>query len=174
MGYSPPMPRKNAKTAPKPARKRAKDVGADGVTWFTRTQAARYLGVDLSTVKRAQVRGSLAGGQVAGVHVFTRPELDRYRAGNQRGAVAATAFVMLEAGRPVSALVIELEIEPSIAADLARHFAELTESIICASPKGSRAAWSRAFGVELSPAMVLRALELCARGSAKLRGQLLG
>jgi hypothetical protein len=159
MSNAPPSPSQVGKT-------HARHVGADGINLFTRMQAARFLGIRKQSVLAAEQRGALAAVVIHGVHVYPRSELERYRGGRQRGALAARAFTMLEAGMSPARLVVELELEPDLALELTQRYAELAELVMCAAPKGSRAAWSRAFGVELAPATILRVLELAARTPA--------
>lgn len=161
-----PSPSKVAKT-------HARDVGADSKNLFTRTQAARFCGVTKGAIEAAERRGALTAIVIQGVHVFPRSELERYRGGTQRGELAARAFRLLGDGANAARLVAELEVTPELALELVRQFAELGEYVLCASPKGSRAAWRAAFGVELRPELVLRALELAAR-TPSLRSRLLG
>jgi hypothetical protein len=156
MSSTPPSPSQIGKT-------HARHVGADGQNLFTRMQAARFLGIRKQSVLAAEQRGALAAVVIQGVHVYPRSELERYRGGRQRGALAARAFTMLAAGASPARLVVELELEPDLALELTRRYCELAELIICEAPKGSRSAWERAFGVELAPATILRVLEVAAR-----------
>lgn len=144
---------------PKTGGVRAADVGADGVTLYTRTQAARWLGVDVGQVRAACGRGALSGHCIRGVWVYPRAELERYRATTGHGKTAAAAFRALREGASVAGLVEKLEIAPDVAERCAADYARLTGAIVCQAPAGTSAAWARAFGTELSPAVVLDAVE---------------
>lgn len=151
---------------------RAEHVGADGATLFTRQQAARYLSTAVSTVRRAEERGALRATVLMGVHCYTLSELEQYRASTRHGEIAARAFHLLEEGRSPAEVVRLLQVPPTMARELAENYAELSEGILCRGPRGSRAAWERAFGVKLTPEIVLRAIELTSR-TPKIRERLL-
>lgn len=152
---------------------KAAHVGADGVTVFSRTQAARFLAVTVPNIRAAEQRGALRPMVIEGVHLFSRDELERYRASTKHGEVAARAFKSFAAGRTAADVVQELEIPPDMARHLQSTYVELSSSVLCAAPPGTRAAWERAFGVQLEPELVLRAVQLAAR-TPSIRARLLG
>lgn len=156
-----------------PRKPRADRVAADGSRWYTRTQAARFLGVSLAAVKAAQKRGSLAVSSVQGVSVFSRDTLTSWRDSTPRGAIAAAAFRCYARGRSAAQVVADLEILPVTAITLQAAYAECSGGLLVACSPMARATWARVYGVpELTPELVLRAVEICAQTPA-LRAKLL-
>jgi hypothetical protein len=148
-------------------------VGADGSTVFSRSQAARFLGLRLSAIKAAEQRGALRPFVLQGVHLFSREELERYRSSTKHGELAAKCFASFAVGATAAQVVIEHSVPPELARHLLVTYGELAETVICAAPKGTRKAWEAAFGVVLTPELVLRAVELAAR-TPSIRAKLLG
>ena len=138
-------------------------MGADGQSLFTRTQAAKFLSLRIDTVRRAEERGALRFVLLNGVHCFLREELERYRGQTRHGEVAGRAFEAFRRGLSAAEVVVEQSLAPELVRDLMTNYAELSESVLCCAPRGSRASWEAAFGVKLTPALVLRAVELAAR-----------
>jgi hypothetical protein len=146
---------------------------ADGVQWFTRVQAARYLGISIQAVKAAQARGALAAQSVQGVSVFSRATLDTYRDSTPRGELAALAFVRFAAGETCADVVIALRVQPAMAESLLEAYARCAGVIVVAAPSCGREEWAALLKLPtLTPALVLRALELCAQ-TPSLRARLL-
>lgn len=142
---------------------RGDHVGADGVTLYSRAQAARFLGIQLSSVKAAEVRGALFATVTRGVHCFSRAELERYRTKTKHGVIASAVFDALAAGKSPAKIVAEQQVAPALMRELVHDYCELSEQMLCAAPKGTRKAWESAFGVQLTPELILRAVELAAR-----------
>jgi len=152
---------------------KASGIHADGVRWFTRTQAARYLGITLGGVKSAQARGGLASHTIEGVSCFTRATLDLYRESTPSGALAARAFGMFDAGASAADVVIALAVQPATAQALLAAFAACSGACVVACPTMGRAAWASLYELPaITPALLLRALELSAQ-SPSLRPRLL-
>jgi len=143
------------------------------VQWFTRTQAARYLGIAVQSVKAAQARGALAAESVQGVSVFSRAVLDTYRESTPRGELAALAFARYAAGETCADVVIALRIQPALAESLLASYERCAGVIVVAAPSCGRETWSELLKLPaLTPGLVLRALELCAQ-TPSLRARLL-
>lgn len=138
-------------------------MGADGEKLFTRTQAAAFLSLRIDSVRRAEERGALRFVVLRGVHCFLREELERYRSQTRHGEVASRVFEAFRRGLSAAEVVQEQQLAPELVRDLLNNYAELSESVLCAAPRGARASWEAAFGVKLTPAIVLRAVELAAR-----------
>lgn len=146
---------------------------ADGIEWFTRTQAARYLGVTVTAIKRAQNRGALRGSVMHDVTIFARSTLDAYRASRCNSQLATQAYALLDSGKSPTALVSELSLSPEVAIELVASYERLSGSWVVAGPPGSRSAWCTAYGVNaITPVMLRRALELGLR-TPSLRARLL-
>lgn len=146
---------------------------ADGAQWFTRTQAKRFLGVALETVKQAQKRGALESVQMQGVTLFSRATLEAYKAGRANPELAQRAFGLLDAGHSAVQLVATLHVSPDVAESLVASYARLNGAWIVAGPTSSRSAWERTYRIgALTPLKLRRALELAAR-TPSLRARLL-
>lgn len=156
-----------------PKRGIAKGV-ADGKAWFTRTQAARYMGITLDSVKGAQARGALQAVVIGGHNIFSRQTLDAYKAARGSADLATAAFALLDAGRCASELVSELKVNPDVALGLVESYRALRNAWLVAGPdNGTRSAWERTYQIgALTPLKLRRALELAAR-TPSLRARLL-
>ncbi|MDD9946973.1 MAG: helix-turn-helix transcriptional regulator [Myxococcales bacterium] len=82
----------------------------EGEVLLTRAQAARRIGVSVSTIRRME-GAELEPVLVDGKHLFHLPEVDRYRRVTD-GELAARAFQMFNDGRCVIDVVIELQEPP--------------------------------------------------------------
>src|SRR5437867_9551943 len=89
---------------------RARDLGADGQKVFSRIQAARFLRLPLTTLRDQAKAGKIESIRVAGVELFARAELERYRARTAGGKLAARVFERLAQGASPAQLVVELEL----------------------------------------------------------------
>lgn len=159
----------------RPMAPRSKLTGAysDGVQWFTRGQAGRYLGISRQAVMAAQARGALAAELVNGVSVFSRAVLDTYRDSTPRGEVAALAFARFAAGETCADVVIALRVQPAMAESLLASYERCAGVIVVAAPNCGRQEWADLLKLPtLTPGLVLRALELCAQ-TPSLRARLL-
>lgn len=145
---------------PKKPGKPARFVGADGRELFSRTQAAKALGVSEDAVRRLERRGLLRAVVLEGVHVFTRHELERHRDAKP-SSNASAAFALFEQGLAAVDVVIKLNLDPSEIQSLYAAWSTMSGAIVVAAPRGSAKAWERAYGVgPLTPAKIRLALEL--------------
>lgn len=166
---------KNKKSAPRSGAK-ASEVGADGVTLFSRRQAAGLLGVSVSALRQWHAQGRLvADHQRAGVHIYTRQQLERWQQMQDpgKGELASKVFAELEGGRTPVQIVIELKAEPEEVRRLVDCYTRLTGGWLVQGPPGPRRTWEESYQLgPLTPAKLRRALELCAANEA-LRSKLL-
>ncbi len=151
--------------------RKGREVGANGKSLLSRAQAARFLGVNVERVRYMRHTGQLESVEVQGVHVYRREALELVRA-QQRSKLAARAFVLFERGTKAADVVIKLEAEPDVIADLHRAWAEMTSAIVVQAPRGSRAAWEKTYKIgPLTPRKMRRALEIVS-ASPELRSLL--
>ena len=162
----------------KPAGKHAAKVGANGVTLFSRSQAAAVLGVHVNTLRKWEADGTFvprkeSSGNGMVVSIYTAKQIEERRK-LQNGKVASAAFALFEQGRTAVQVVIELEAPPESIAKLHDAWVKLTGSWVVAGPSGSRSSWERTYQIgKLTPVKLRTALELVAANPA-LREKLLG
>lgn len=159
---------KNGKSA-----RHAADVGADGVTLFSRNQAAEALGIAGSTLRAWQTSRRLVPAlQREGIWLYTKEQLDR-ELRKPQGELAAKCFGLFEEGLSAVAVVMQLQVEPAIVEELHTAWVRMTASWVVRGPEGPRAAWEATYNLgPLTPEKLRRALELCAARS-ELRERLL-
>jgi hypothetical protein len=149
------------------------DVGADGVEWFTRKQAARALGIGESTLRLWHDSGSfLPDENRKGVYLYSLKQLNEKRR-ELPGELAALAFEHFERGMNAVQVVIALRADPGVIGQLYDSYVRMTSAWVVAGPVGSKAAWEATYRVGPITAMkIRRALELCS-ADPKLREKLL-
>lgn len=155
---------------------KGRHVGADGANFFTRQQAAGYLGVSVTALRTWQQQGDFVPELVReGVHLYTRRQLDD-RKYQMPGELAARAFLAFDAGRTPVQAVIELRADPALVLRLWEHYTRMTAAWVVEAPPGgaaARKAWEKTFRVgELTGEKLRRALELVASDET-LRAKLL-
>lgn len=166
-------PRKRGKKLGRALGFKGADVGADGVEWFTRKQAARELGIGESTLRLWHERGSfLPDENRKGVHLYSLKQLNEKRR-ELPGELAAMAFERFESGLSSVQTVIELRADPGVIGQLYDSYVRMSSAWVVAGPPGSRATWEQTFRVgPITPGKLRRALELCS-ADPKLREKLL-
>ena len=141
--------------------KGGRQLRLDGVALFSRTQAARFLGMTVRQIRWLEETGQLHPSKSkGGGRVFRREDLEAYL-NAQPGALAARAFRCFEGGMSPQQTVIELQAMPAEIAKLHAEWVNMSGAWVVAGPKGSRAQWERIYGIgELTPIKLRTALEL--------------
>jgi len=126
---------------------------------LTRTEAARRMGVSVSTVRRME-HSALTPIVVQGKHLFRCEEVDRYTAKGE-GEIAARAFALFEAGKsPVDAVIL-LEQVPERIQQLHEEWAKLSCRIAADAPSGGLARFLRdEFEGSLTPRALTAAMRM--------------
>lgn len=144
--------------AEQPARKPEKRPG----TMLTRAQAARRLGVSVSTIRRME-GDDLQPVLIAGTHDFHSQHVERM-ASSSGGELAARVFDAFERGSHPVDLVIELKLPPERIEALHATYCRMRQAIVVQAPAPqSTKMWMRLFKVnKLDGYRVAGALQIVA------------
>jgi hypothetical protein len=161
--------RNGGRNGKKKGEKRPEDAG--GAPMLTRAEAAQMLGVSKTTLRLYEKRELVQPIFVDGIHWFARATIRDAMKARQHGHSAA-AFALFEQGKTPVEVVLELDVEPERIQHLWECYHRLQGCWIVKGP-GSLRAWERTYRLgELTPAKLLRALELVC-SNPTLREQLL-
>lgn len=137
---------------------------------MTRSQAARRLGVSLSTVRRME-GAELVPVQIDGKHLFRRTDIDLFVRADE-GQLAAEAFAAFESGKSAVEVVIELRLPPEKVEALQAAWVRLSSRVVVPMPTpGARRHLVEMFRVPepTGPALICAVELVC--GSEELRKQ---
>ena len=137
---------------------------------LTRSQAARRVGVSVSTIRRME-GDTLDPVVLDGRHYFRAADLERMRPTTD-GEVAARAFAMFEEGNSVIDAVIALQQPPSVIEPLHKDWCRFSDSLVIHVPftwKDPRRLFKRLGYPVLTPHLVRQCLLIVGTSDENMR-----
>lgn len=130
---------------------------------LSRKQAEDLVGCSEWQLRKMQRDGVLKPVQVQGAYFFHRDDLQRFARSKLHGAIHAECFSRFEAGQSPERVVIELQLPLEEVERIHLGWLRMADAVTFRPPEGvSRKRWEQAYGIQVNPRTIRRALELVA------------